>query len=292
MSDSQKTVGIDIEAMLSMKEFIISHEEIAASSMRRIRDAVVNRRDFLAELIQLYNEVKKSYKQEIKGSHNTKGLGGQAKLSVLKKINKTVCVLLSTNTSLYGDIVRNTYDLFNDYQKKENGDSVIVGKVGRRVFEADKPGVKFTYFDFPDTTMDNTLLKAIALHIIQYEKVVIFHSKFQSLVRQVPTAFVISESKIDETASSTDIKYIFEPSMEKIMEYFEKEIFSSIFEQTMHESQLSKFASRMVTLDQATDSIKSRLSELNLKERLLHHQIINKQQLNSITRLVMWKRNS
>jgi F-type H+-transporting ATPase subunit gamma len=285
-----KGIAKDIDAMKAMKEFISVYEEIAANNMRRIRDAVVRRRDFLAEVTKLYNEVKTSYKKEVEGLSKRRKNSKGTQFTLLKKNDKTVCVFFSTNASLYGDIVRNTYALFKDYLGRETSDVVIVGKVGKRVFEEDNPGVAYTYFDFPDMSMDQALLKPIVLHIARYEKVVIFYPKFQTLVNQTPTAFVISESKIDTTVSEAQTKYIFEPSLERIIEYFEKEIFSSIFEQTMHESQLSKFASRMVNLDAATENIKKRLFEFELKERLLQHQMINKQQLNSIARMVMWTR--
>lgn len=284
-----KGTANDIEAMKSMKDFISVYEEIAANNMRRIRDAVVKRRDFLLDLTNLYNEIKRSYKKEVELVMSKKK-NSASQFNLLKKNDKTVCVFFSTNASFYGDIVRSTYALFKEHIEREKSDAVIVGRVGKRLFEQDKPGEAYKYFDFPDTSMDMSLLKPIILHITGYEKIIIFHPKFQTLVKQTPTAFVISESKIDSSGESAQNKYIFEPSLESIIEYFEKEIFSSIFEQTMHESQLSKFASRMVTLDAATDNIKKRLSDVEFKQRLLQHQTRNKQQLNSMARLVLWRK--
>lgn len=289
MINAKRTAN-DIEAMKSMRDFISVYEEIAANNMRRIRDAVLERRDFLAELTSLYNEIKMSYKREIKRLLSKKKLHDLS-ASFLKTNGKTVFVFFSTNASFYGDIVKNTYALFKESYDREKCDVVVIGRIGKNLLDKYMPEAAYTFFDFPDMSMDMKLFKPVVLHIAAYEKIIIFHPKFQTLVRQTPTAFVISESTSGASASSVQKnKYIFEPSLDKIIEYFEREIFSSIFEQTVHESQLSKFASRMVTLDQATENINKGLMKLEAKQLVWQHQTKNKQQLNSMTGMMMWKR--
>ena len=39
----------------------------------------------------------------------------------------------------------------------------------------------------------------------------------------------------------SEIKYFFEPSLEKVISFFEKEIIAAIFEQEVYESLLAKF---------------------------------------------------
>lgn len=286
--NNPKQIGNDLEVMKVMGEFVSAYEEIAANNMRRVRDAVVRRRSFLEEVTKLYNEVKTSYKREVESLMASKRRKGalSSQFGLLKKNDKTVCVLFSTNASFYGDITEGTYALFKDYWSREKGDVVVIGKVGKRIFEQNNPGVSYTYFDYPDTKMDTVLLKPIILYIAEYERVVLFHTQFQTLVNQIPKAFVISESKLDDTQSEAAHKYIFEPSLDRIIEFFEKEIFGSIFEQRMHESQLSKLASRMVSLDSASQNIKQKMKELDFRQRLLAHQAKNKDQVNTVSRLV------
>ena len=288
--NSPKEIGNDIDTMRAMGDFISTYEEIAANNMRRVRDAVVKRRSFLEEVTKLYNEVKMSYRTEVERLMVNKNRTIGSQFGLLKKNGKSVCVLFSTNASFYGDIVEKTYSLFKGSWVNPQADIVIIGKVGRRVFEQDNPGVKYTYFDYPDTKMDPLLLKPIILHIAEYERVVIFHTQFQTLVNQTPRSFVISESKVDIPQGEVNHKYIFEPSLESIIEYFEKEIFGSIFEQSMHESQLSKLASRMINLDSAVGNIKKKIGDLNIRKRILDHQSRNKQQANEMSRIVMLKR--
>lgn len=291
MSDTMKTIKGDIQALKYINDFVISNEEMAANNMRKIRNAVVSRRDFVAEITQLYNDVKACYKKELSDFLSGKKHKNTELFKLIKKNDKNVYVLLSTNTSLFGDIVRNTFNLLKEHETNGKGDIVIVGKMGKKIFEAERPGASFKYFDFPDTYLDYQLLKTIALHIIQYSKVVIFHSKFQTLLRQTPTAYTIAELTKESGGGAGQIKYIFEPSIEKIIEFFEKEIFTSIFEQTMHESQLSKFAARMVTLDRTMLNVKKGLVTLNKKRRVVQHELMNKQQINVVSRMIAWNRD-
>lgn len=280
-SNNRKSIINEIDSLRLLNDFIQANEELAANNMRRIRDAVVKRRDFLKELIEIYNDVRLSYKKKIdelikRGSLRPGSFG------MIKKNNKNLYMFLSTNTGLYGDIVRRTYKAFKDKFSSGQSEAMIIGKIGKHMFEEDFPGVNFKYFDFPDNKIETSLLKPIILEIINYEKVVVFHAKYMTLIEQQPNEFVISETKINEGNRDDRIRYLFEPSLDKIVNYFEKEIFGSIFEQTMQESGLAKYAARMVALDQATENIKRSLIDLNFRNRLIKHRTENKQQINSL----------
>ncbi len=289
MIDTRKSIKSDIEGVSTIGEFIVVQGEIAANNMRRIRDAVVKRRDFIAELSSLYNEVKRNYEKEIKMLLNISKHNKKPASDLLQKNSKTAAVLLSTNTALYGDIVKNTYTLFNDYLKDHAVDPIIIGRMGKQLFIRDHSGADFKYFDYPDKLTESSFLKPIILEIIQYEKAVIFHSKFKTLMTQTPNAFIISEIEDANADHKKDRKYFFEPSLEKVISFFEKEIFGAIFEQTVQESNLSKFASRMVTLDAASENIKRKLGDLIMREKFLSHQLMNKSQLNAMVRVSRWK---
>ena len=82
--------------------------------------------------------------------------------------------------------------------------------------------------------------------------------------------------------------YLFEPSFEEIVKVFNGEILASIFEQTLHESQLAKFASRMLALDRSEDNIEKRLVKIRLEEVRLSHRLQNKKQLSTMSGLTLW----
>ena len=73
---------------------------------------------------------------------------------------------------------------------------------------------------------------------------------------------------------------MFEPSLEKILMFFETEIFASLFNHTVKESQLAKFASRVLALDQADEKMQNRLKKLQFEHTRAVHWDLNKKQLN------------
>src|SRR5258708_4594826 len=97
-------------------------------------------------------------------------------------------------------------------------------------------------------------------HLVEYEEIHIYYGKFKSIVSQTPDVIIISsETDISEIKKTKTVKYLFEPSLEKILMFFEIEMFSSVFEQMVKESQLAKFASRMFAMDAASQRIKRNL---------------------------------
>lgn len=100
---------------------------------------------------------------------------------------------------------------------------------------------------------------------------------------------VISTESIDVAdTTKREVKYFFEPSLEQILVFFEEEIFSAVFEQAVHESELAKYASRMVTLDKATQNIRNRVKKVDMMRRLISHRTMNKKQQDSLTGVMLW----
>jgi F0F1-type ATP synthase gamma subunit len=212
------------------------------------------------------------------------------KKSFIKHNGKTIFILISANTGLYGDIIRRTFDLFAKAIKKEAGDIAIIGRIGLKQFREVFPKKNFMYFELSDDKIDLEALKKIIPHIVQYEKVLVFYQQFQSIITSQPIITSVSGDILPTDKSDSGIKYIFEPSLEKIMAFFEQQISGSIFEQTVYESQLAKFSSRLVTLDKATENIQKNLKTTMLQKERIKHQYINKEQNQRLASMSLWQR--
>lgn len=288
---NKREVISEIERLTGIKILVEAYEEIAATRMRRIRNSVLQSRGFLEGLTQVYKEVQASYKDQIERLMKKKKVKDKSKLfAIAPKNGKTVSVLISANTGLYGDIIKRTFFLFLENVKKGGVDLAIIGKLGRDLFEEEGLKTPYEYFDLPDSSVDEESLKKISHHLAQYEKIVVFYGQFQNVVSQNPTMANISDTELGKGEEGVKIKYLFEPSLEKIMVFFETEIFASIFEQTVHESQLAKFASRMITLDGAIENIKETLKKVEFQKRLITHRTINRKQLESLSGMNLWKK--
>lgn len=286
---TKKEIILEIEYLLTLKSVMETYEEIAAVRMQRLRSSVLETRNFLLEINNIFQEVKSSYKKELKRLMEKRKIKEYEKFNFVKRNGKTLSVLLSSNTWLYGDIIRRTFNLFADQIRKEQTDVVITGRTGLQLFQEGFPNMPFTYFDLADTKLEEENLKKIVSSLIQYEKVLVFYGQFQSVIFQQPIVSSISGDRLPWEKETFEIKYFFEPSLENILEFFEKEIFSSIFEQTVYESQLARFASRMVALDQASDNTKNRLKQMMFDKEKIRHNLANKKQTEIFASRSLWQ---
>ncbi|MBF8249789.1 MAG: synthase gamma chain [Candidatus Levybacteria bacterium] len=286
---TKKDLTWETEFLTTLRTVLETYEEIAATRMARIRSSVLASRDFLLEINAIFQQVKTTYKSQIETLMKYKKIKDVSKLTFIKRNGKTLYVFLSANTGLYGELIRRTYDVFIENLKKEPGDVVILGRLGLEIFNTEKIGSPLTYFDFPDSEMDNEAVQKIVGHIIQYEKVLVFYEQFNNVINQSPIITNISGDPLPWEKGGPSIKYFFEPSLGKIMEFFEKEIFASIFQQTIFESELAKFAARMVSLDFASENTKTKLKQVLLEKNRLKHQEDNKKQLGKFASMRLWK---
>ncbi|MEK7517560.1 MAG: FoF1 ATP synthase subunit gamma [Patescibacteria group bacterium] len=287
---TKKDVNSEIDYLVSLRAILETYEEIAASRMERIRSSVLQSRDFLFEINTIFQEVKSSYKEEVGLLMKKKKIKSPKELTFLNRNGKTLYVLISANTGLYGDIVRRTYNVFIENLKNNNiRDVMIIGKVGYSLFETEKIHASVIYSDFPDDKIDSEKLKKIVEQIIQYQKVFVFYEQFNNVVSQEPIITNISGDPLSYDKEGPKVKYFFEPSLEKIMIFFEKEIVASIFTQTILESELAKFASRMVALDASSENTKQRLKQVLFQKERLRHQRANKEQIEKFSNISLWK---
>ena len=288
---TKKIVEIEIENLIGLSNMVLAYEEIAASRIKNSRSSVINNRSFMAEIREIFEEVVSSYKKQIEKLMKTRKIKTLDQLSFVNKNGKTLYLLISANTGLYGGLIKKTFDLFVEKSKDKNVDKAIIGRLGLSMWQETKIKEKYYYFDFPDQSVDTSKLREILIFLLNYEKVIIFYGQFHNLIKQEATFSDISGNpRPEQTKTNEIVKYFFEPSLEKILEFFEKQIFASIFEQTMRESQLAKTASRLTTLDKASENIEKELVKAtSLRNRNIHYEQ-NKKQLQTFSSRLLWRR--
>ena len=284
---NNQTIVSEIDLLGSLHVLVETYETIATSSMRRVRNSVLQNRTYHLGLNSLFQEVKRAYRAEM--MILTKRRNIPLNISAIRHNGKTIFVLLSANTGLYGDIIQKTFALFLESVQNQHGDIVVVGRVGKALFEDSMPGTPYQYFDFPDDKIELENLKAITEHLKEYEKVVAFYGTFKNFIEQVPTHTDVSGDIPEEkTGPVGKIEYVFEPSIEAVTYFFETEIFASLLEQVFHESRLAKLASRMVLLDRATLNIDTAIQKMSFQRQQVRHRIYNRKQLDQVSGAGLW----
>jgi len=273
----------DMGGFLNMIE---AYEEISAIRMRKVKRSVLSRREFLQGLNEAFSYIIYSY------SVYKKALKKKLQTDILNTNGRNVLILLSSNTGLYGDIILNVFNLFaNDANRSDSKtDLVITGRLGKKLYDSSGLKKDFKYFEMSDAASNDEDIKKLLEYITDYTNVTVYHGVFKSLLAQNPQkTFVTGEVvSIEKSLEGYDKQFIFEPSVEKVAEYFEKQILSLIFEQSLFESSLSKFASRMVSLDTAASNISSRLSTLNFGLKKTKHKKTNESIQENISGGSLW----
>jgi ATP synthase F1 gamma subunit len=281
-----KGVTQELSELRVIHNVVTAYQEIAANHMQEIREQVLTKRDFFVDVNAIYQEVIRSYRREIEKLAKKEQEKASESLSLIKRNGKTVFVFLSANTGLYGSIIRNTFALFLSEMKALSPlpEVVVIGELGKQLYIDAKTGKEATYFTLSDSIVDQKELESCISFLLQYEKIYIYHGQFQSVVSQVPMKANLSgaaDAK-EAPAMKPTKRYFFEPSLKNIVMFFETEIFSVLMEQTVYESALAKFASRMVALEQAVEKVKDRVTVAERESLRLKHFIQNKKQLNAL----------
>lgn len=286
----EKDIKEEITLLGSLRNLVEIYGEIASVRMKKIRDFVLSNRGFLNVINDIFQAVLTSYAAKVATLIKKGKLEKGSKVTFLAHNGKTVAVLISANTGFYGELIPATLRNFIHDVRTQDVEVTIIGRLGLSLFKEGEPKRPYTYFDFPDYGVDKVKLAEIIRHLVQYDEIHVYYGKYHSVVTQKPTMFGISAgATVRGEARVPAVQYIFEPSMEKILMFFETEIFASLFDQAVRESQLAKFASRILAMDRAGENLRNSLKKVSLEKLRLTHRIVNSKQLNSLSTVIFLK---
>lgn len=283
----------------SMKMLTTAYQEHALEQINIARYSVLASRDFALELTDIFTNVRTSYHNLLNTMHEK----DKKKLEVLRKNmknGKEVLVLVSANNKLYGDLIPKICRLFAEKARSTNSDLVVIGKDGRNFVENTGLPRPYTYFEIPDTGITEEILKPLIAHLLPYENVLLYCGKFNNVVSQEAIAASITgSSTVHEIAQTENVDngknkkhdtvFLFEPSIEYVMDFFENQIFSIILSQTISEAQLARFGSRIKAMETAQNNMEKVLSNLLKQQRRLKSIEVNKKQLAQFAGKRLWR---
>lgn len=279
-----KKINEDLKTIKDISTITSIYQEIAQMKMREIRSNVLENRIFLEEILKVYKRARESFLYSLEKERKRI----KEKFFFLKKKKKGVVVFLSANQPFYGPLILNIWQNCYLFLEKEKVDLVVVGRIGKYLAESSGFGHKLSYFELDDEKPEKESIKEIVEFIKEYQNVIIFHGKYQSVAKQEIAKSEISSQPPAESEMEKVKLYIFEPSPKDVLEFFETEIFSALFNQTILEHQLAKFASRMIAMYRATENARKMERELEIKKRRLEKELKNKEQINLFAGSQLW----
>jgi F-type H+-transporting ATPase subunit gamma len=272
-----KLIKEELQTISAIKELAESYQEIANLKVNKIKNEVIKNREFFKEIIGLYKRIKSAKKDLVsKTLKEKRGLN-----------EKTAIVVISANHFFYGPLLLNIWNEAKNYFTKINEpkrDIIIIGRIAKYYAEREKLGHKIFYFDINDDDPEEKKLIELIEFITNYKRIIVFHGKYEGAINQkVEITEIAAESILKEEATQREYKegkinYIFEPSKEEIINFFETEIVATIFNQTMLEHQLARYASRVISMYQSTENAKKTERALNTIKNKIQRQVLNRKQ--------------
>jgi len=289
----QRQLKTNFEFLETIRSLCVAYEQISVMKMKKIKDAVLYTRGFYDELSEVYLQMKKTYKHQVMTLARQNQIKDPQKLLLMGKNEKTVDILLSANNKLYGDILNKVFYKFVEEIRNENTDLVIIGRLGKKMYDDLGSKKAYTYFEIPDTDLTINDLKPVINNIIKYSKINVFFGRYESFFSQLAlNKNITGDIMMGNDRDLKDNKfYYFEPNLEKILLFFETQIFSNFFKQTAYEGQLARYASRISAMEQALDVVEKEKKMTTSLKIKAHNSSMERKQNERVAQIFLRNRN-
>ena len=276
-----KEIEENLEIISTIKNIASTYQDIADLRMKQIREKVLKNRELFRELFNTYQRIKSGYSSSLKNKWARK-----EKTSFRQPKKERVIVFSSANQFFYGALILNIWKEVQRYLEKNKADLVVVGRTGKYLAEGSGFGNKMFYFELNDVKPEEKRIGEILEFIKNYKKIIVFHGRYEKVLSQRPVMNEISGRLPSENKFEKVYSYLFEPSPEVILEFFETEIIAALFNQTILEHQLSRYASRVIAMYKATENVKKMRQKLSIVKNKLKRQKLNKKQIEKFSVLL------
>lgn len=254
--------------------------EVSAESIGRLRLSFEKNRLFYTEISELYQSIKQAafVRGHLESKPSTKIRG--------------VSVAFTSNTRFYGSVNSDVMQTFMEHMRVTKRDCVVIGKTGRTfmnnypefakrcsffVFEGDQPTIKEM----------RQFLKKVDV----YDQVYVFHSSFVNVFSQNVAALDITHTPhVDEQGGDeSQIDYIFEPELTKILHFFETRVRYLLFQRAMLESELARTAARLLAMSRAEERADEALKRVRHSLKREQETFNDMRLLESFSAIVKWR---
>lgn len=263
----------------TMQMIASSFTEAAASRIKGIRQKFETNQHFYIELSHVYHLVKLVAIK--RGLVPEKPPGA-----------KTIRVAYTSNQHFYGNIHRRIMETVVSEQKKYGGELFVIGTSGKEFLQVSHKteGVMLEHFekDMPTTQESDSFLDKVN----EYTTIMVYYPHFVSLMRQEVGVLDIAQVLdigSDITTQDQDTYILFEPEVDKILTFFEKQIRSILFARVLLESDLSRTAARMVSMNEASERAQEMMKDKHNEQLKVLRSLINRQLLDTFSGRTLWK---
>lgn len=252
---STKVISDQIAVIKTIDEIAGALGDIATIRLKQTRKSIQHNINFFQQISEVYSIVK-----------NQAGRLEDKKMLKRTTNGKTAFILITANNRLYGGLDSELVKFFVTNTKGISGDRYLIGLAGKDLLISMKYEETMKNVVFKENSPTFAELKALASEVFNYQKILVFHTKFVSVLNQIPTISDISHVDIQESKKPSGL-YLLEPEVSKMIQFFENQISILLFQAIFAEVDLARLAARMNSMNQAEDNAR-KVIELEKKELL------------------------
>lgn len=278
-----KTIDQDLDFLAVLRTLAVAYEDISIIKMQQTRNTILMARNYIGHLKNILESIQ------------TAGAGSLIQRGLLKKKKPLATVVVTANTKFQGDITRRIFEHFSR-NNKNPGDIYVIGKIGREFMHDYDKDLKYTDFEVSDIDISMKDLQPFLQYLLQYQEVNVYYALFKNLITQDPASVDIGNKyllSLQEATqginNSNNPTFLFEPSVEEISTFVNDNSIALMLLQTIYETQLARFASRMKAMDLLIQRIDEDSDVIKHTQRKIQRQVENGKQLERLTGLSLWQ---
>jgi ATP synthase F1 gamma subunit len=239
----------DLDQIRTVEDLTEVFESIASLRIAKIRNRVVASKTFFAELWQTYQGLRIDPKKRITHEYRQKN-------------GRTVFLAITGEGNLSGDADEQIItQLLESRNEPDKTDIVVIGNHGTIILHRHSID-PFRTFALP-LSDSNFSVSDIIETLEPYQHIAVFYQTYDSLrvqkverIELVSAVRELSEDVADTSATVSSRDYIFEPDINKIIDYMESVMLGVALIQVIMESKLAQYANRFNTMSRAKQRAK------------------------------------
>lgn len=255
---------VELEDSESLKIVTESLSEVAALKFKSTRNEIQHNKIFFKDVSNVYYALRVLAERRRLTEHLNPSKNG-----------RTISLLITSNYAFYGGLDSKLSHYFKDEILKYQTEKVVVGTMGKNYLSALDPGGGYEYFVMKSDMPNAAELRSLIKRIKDYSRILVYHSKFVTILDQGVEVTDLAASQALEEAQKSQIQYLLEPELGKMIDFFESQITSSILVSLFLQAELSRTAARMIGMDTAELNAEKLIDKQKLTLTRTKHKIQN-----------------
>lgn len=228
-----------IQTIDSIKLITQAFGDIATFRIKATRKSKEHNISYFKEIRRLYQIVKAI------------ALKTETKKASKSEREKIVCVLLTSNSHFYGNLDTQLTKFFIEKTIRLDCSKIIVGSFANQFLKTSSYPQPYQSIIFKKDSPSSAELVALSKKVFTSSRILVFHTKFVTLLNQVPNISDISLTHLETETIALPFHYISEPQIDKILEFFDSQMTFLMFEAIFLEIDYARLAARMISMNTA-----------------------------------------